>query len=112
MRPLLTSVALIFSLSVLAPTVAQAEDKDYVLTIKNHRFDPAELTIPADERVQLTIDNQDPTPEEFESRDLRVEKVITGDSKGTVWVGPLPAGEYSFVGEFHEDTAQGKLIAE
>lgn len=110
MYPLRASAALIIALTVPAPAVVHAED--YVLTIKNHRFEPAELTVPADERVELTIDNQDSTPEEFESHDLRVEKIITGGSKVTVRVGPLPAGEYSFFGEFHEDTAQGKLIAE
>lgn len=110
MYPLRARVALVFALTILTPMVVHAED--YVLTIKNHRFEPAELSVPAGERVELTIDNQDSTPEEFESHDLRVEKVITGGRKATVRIGPLPAGEYSFVGEFHEDTAKGKLIAE
>ena len=62
-------------------------------------------------RVKLVIDNQDASAEEFESRDLRREKLVAGKSRGFVWVGPLPKGEYGFYGEFHQDTAQGKLIA-
>jgi hypothetical protein len=109
MRLASTGLAAVLGLSLMLPTLAKAED--YVLVIKNHRFQPAELTVPADKRIKLTIDNQDATAEEFESHDLRREKIIPGNSKASVWVGPLPAGEYGFFGEFHEDTAQGKLIA-
>jgi len=68
--------------------------------------------VPAGKRIKLVIDNQDATPEEFESKTLRVEKIVPGNSKGTVTVGPLKPGSYSFFGEFHEATAQGKLHAE
>ncbi|MGA8261470.1 MAG: cupredoxin domain-containing protein [Arenicellales bacterium] len=109
MRFASTSLTFVFALSLLGPLAARAED--YNLVIKDHRFDPAELTVPANTRIKLTIDNQDVAPEEFDSHDLRVEKVVPGGTQGFVWVGPLPAGEYKFVGEFHEDTAKGKLIA-
>ena len=109
MRFMRTSLTIMVALSLLGPVAAQAED--YNLVLKDHRFDPAELTVPANTRIKLTIDNQDAAPEEFDSHDLRVEKVVPGGTKGFVWVGPLPAGEYEFVGEFHEDTAKGKLIA-
>jgi len=104
-----TWLASVVALSLLGSAVAQADD--YLLVIKNHRFEPAELPVPAGKRVKLVIHNQDATAEEFESHDLRREKIIPGNTKASVWVGPLPAGEYGFFGEFHEDTAQGKLIA-
>ena len=85
---------------------------DYVLTIKDHRFTPTEIKIPANKRVQITVVNDDPTPEEFESHEMKVEKVIPGKSKAVVRVGPLKPGRYPFVGEFHEATAKGTLIAE
>ncbi len=68
--------------------------------------------MPARQRLRLVIDNQDATPEEFESHDLRIEKVVPGKSKTTVRIESLRAGEYHFVGEFNEDTAKGKLVAE
>ncbi len=68
--------------------------------------------MPANKRVTITVANDDPTPEEFESKVLKVEKMIPGKSKGVVRIGPLKAGRYPFVGEFHEDTAKGTLIAE
>jgi hypothetical protein len=94
----------------VVPAVGLAAE-DFVIVIKNHRFEPAELVVPAGERVKLVVDNQDPTPEEFESHDLRREKIIPGGRKATIWVGPLPPGEYGFFGEFNQDTALGKLIA-
>lgn len=97
---------------VLAPAMAIADgEPERTIVIKDHRFDPAVVEVPAKARVKLIIDNQDPGAEEFESTDLRREKVIAGYSKGVVWVGPLPPGEYRFFGDFHQDTAQGKLVA-
>jgi len=95
---------------VIGPAVARADD--YVLTIKDHRFTPTELKVPANKRVQITVVNDDPTPEEFESHEMKVEKVIPGKSKATVRIGPLKPGRYPFFGEFHEATAKGTVIAE
>jgi hypothetical protein len=94
----------------IAPGV-RAETPEFALVLQNHRFVPAELTVPAGKRLKLQIENRDPTPEEFDSYDLRREKVITGGGKGEVWVGPLDPGTYSFMGEYHAATAQGRLIA-
>ena len=94
------------------PAAAQTDDDDYVLTIKDHRFNPTEIKVPANKRVQITVVNEDPTPEEFESKEMKVEKVIPGKSKGVVRIGPLKPGRYPFFGEFHEATAQGTVIAE
>jgi plastocyanin len=98
-------------LALALPLAALADMPAYTITIKEHRFQPAEITVPAGKRIKLTIDNQDPTPEEFESKTLRVEKIVPGGTKGEVTVGPLKPGSYSFFGEFHESTAQGKLHA-
>jgi cupredoxin-like protein len=85
---------------------------DYVLTIKDHRFSPAEIKVPANQRVTITVINEDATPEEFESNSMKVEKVIAGKSKGMVRVGPLKPGRYPFIGEYNEATAKGLVIAE
>ncbi|MFI9652985.1 cupredoxin domain-containing protein [Guyparkeria halopsychrophila] len=91
---------------------AQAETRTFDLTIKDHRFQPEAVTIPAGEKVKLMIHNQDATPEEFESYELNREKIIPGNSKAVVYVGPLEPGEYPFFGEFNQATAQGRVIAE
>jgi plastocyanin len=98
-------------LMLSAAPAAAADMPSFALAIKNHRFEPAELTVPAGKRVELVVQNHDPTPEEFESNDLRREKIVPPNGKVSVWVGPLPPGTYGFFGDFHPKTAQGKLIA-
>ena len=90
---------------------ALAADNAYTLTIKDHRFEPAQLEVPAGKKLTLLVKNLDPTPEEFESHDLKREKVIPGNGQATITVGPLKAGTYKFVGEYHEKTAQGQIVA-
>lgn len=96
-------------LPVLAAS-ARAADDPIVITIKDHRFDPETIEVPAGKKVKLLIRNQDPTPEEFESYSLNREKVIPGNAEGVVFIGPLDAGTYEFFGDFHEDTAQGNVV--
>lgn len=104
---------MLFSLLLLLPFAAVAASvPEYTLTIEEHVFHPKTLTIPADTRIKLTVINKDSTPEEFESNEFNVEKIIMPKGKITVFVGPLKAGSYKFFGEFHMDTAQGTLIAE
>lgn len=101
----------VFIGGLLFATPALAADPDFTLTIKDHRFEPAELRVPAGKKIRLLVKNLDPTAEEFESHDLKREKVIPGRSETTFTIGPLKPGTYKFVGEFHESTAKGSLIA-
>lgn len=89
----------------------QAGTPEYNLVIKDHQFQPARLEVPAGVRIKLSVHNQDPTPEEFESYELNREKIIPGNSLAIVYIGPLSPGEYPFFGEFNPKTAQGVLIA-
>ena len=93
-------------------TAAKSEDGVYKIVIKDHKFSPDEIRVPAGQKIKLVVDNQDPTPEEFESDDFRREKIIAGNSKATIFVGPLKPGKYHFFGEFNLDSANGYLIAE
>jgi cupredoxin-like protein len=100
------------AVALMSAGVATARADDYVVTIKDHRFTPAEIRIPANQRVTITVVNEDATPEEFESNPMKVEKVIAGKSRGTVRIGPLKPGRYPFIGEYNEATAKGTVIAE
>jgi len=88
-----------------------AGEPEFSLVIEKNRFTPDRIEIPAGQKVKLNIDNRDSSAEEFESVEMKVEKVIPPRSKATIWVGPLKAGEYPFIGEFHEKTAFGILVA-
>ena len=89
-----------------------ANSVTYLLTIKDHQFNPAELKIPAGQKIKLTVHNLDSTPEEFESYELNREKIIPGGQSTSIYIGPLEAGRYPFFGEFHQDTAQGVIVTE
>jgi hypothetical protein len=106
LRNLLSACVLLAPLSVLAA------DLEFSLVIKDHKFTPAELKVPAGQKVKLIVDNQDATAEEFESHELNREKVIPAKSKATIFIGPLKVGTYPFMGEFNAATARGVVIAE
>lgn len=102
----------VFVLAALFSTAALADDTTYVFTIKGHRLSPETLKVPAGRRVQLTVHNRDSSPEEFESHDLRRERIVPGGSTGQVWVGPLPEGRYKVFGDFHPNEVHGWVVAE
>lgn len=100
-------------LYVLSPFGAvNAAPPEFQLEIRDHLFLPDEIRIPADQKVKLVVYNRDSTPEEFESYELNREKVIMGNSKAIIFIGPLKPGVYPFFGEFNPTTALGKVIAE
>jgi plastocyanin len=98
--------------SSLFSATLQADTPEFRLVIKDHKFAPAELTIPAGQKVKLVVENQDPTPEEFESYDFNREKIVPGNGRIVVFVGPLKPGKYEFFGEFNPRTARGWLVAQ
>jgi hypothetical protein len=101
-------IGVITTLLIASP--AGADDAPH-LVIKDHRFQPARLEVPAGVKFKLFVKNEDTTPEEFESFDLNREKIVPPGQEIPVFLGPLDAGEYQFFGDFHQDTAQGVLIA-
>jgi len=106
MRPALLCALLI---GLASPALAE-EPNTYHLSLKDHHFVPDMIEAPADSKLVLIIKNEDPTPDEFDSTQLRREKVIPPGKEITVLVGPLKPGSYKFVGEYHEDTAKGVLL--
>jgi plastocyanin len=81
------------------------------LVLKNHRFTPDAVTVPAGQRIRIELVNEDAASEEFDSEDLRVERDVTPHGKVSFEIGPLKPGAYSFMGELHPDTASGTITA-
>ncbi len=93
-------------------TPRAAEPAPIEVTIKDHRFEPAEITVPAGQAVRLHVRNLDASAEEFDSPALKVEKVIAANGAAIVHLRPLKPGRYAFTGEYHEDTARGTVVAQ
>lgn len=79
------------------------------ISVKNHRFQPAEIHAPAKVPIELRVKNLDLTPMEFESVSLRVEKVVTGNGEGIIRLRPLEPGSYNFFDDFNPQT-KGVLV--
>jgi high-affinity iron transporter len=97
--------------ALLAAGSPARADELPLLVFHNHRFEPNRIQVPANARFQLKVKNTDDTADEFESVDLNREKLVTPGQTITVFLGPLPPGEYKFFGDFHQNTAQGVLVA-
>jgi hypothetical protein len=80
------------------------------ITVKDNKFAPPEVEAPANTPIRLKIKNLDPKPMEFESKSLKVEKIVTGGGEVTINVRAQKPGRYEFFDDFHEDTTRGVLI--
>lgn len=107
----LHGVALAVALGVTA--AAWAEDPpELAIVIEKNRFQPEQVRVKAGAPFVLAVTNKDGAPEEFESRELRIEKIVPAGKTVRIRVPALKAGRYPFFGEFHEKTAQGVIVAE
>ena len=111
MRLLARRLALLSPALLAIPPAAAEAMPEFLLTLKGHRFDPAELQVPSGVRFQLSVRNADSTVAEFESTDLRVERIITAGRTTKLRLGPLEPGRYEFFEDFHSDVARGAVIA-
>ena len=99
-------------LTTLPAIGALADPATIKVQIRDHRFSPAEIHVKANLPTVLEVTNADNLPEELDSPDLKVEKVIAAGQTGLVRIRPLKPGRYAFSGEYHAATAQGVVVSE
>ena len=107
--------AAILNVAAMMPgltATAWAADEVRDLVIRNHRFEPPEIRLPANTAAQITVRNLDKTAEEFESKSLKIEKIVPGGGQALIRIRPLAKGRYEFFGEYNEKTAHGVLVVE
>ena len=102
-------IVILFSMLMFAGPALAQQPAHVSISIKNHRFEPAQISAPANVPILLTVKNLDPTPMEFESVTLRVEKVVVGNGSGLIRLRPLSPGSYKFFDDFHQ-SANGVLV--
>jgi len=105
-------LALIAMIGMGVPLAVAGDSARVSVTLKDHKFSPAEPTAPAGKRIVIEVENQDKTPAEFESKALRVEKVVPGGGKISVQVRALAPGRYRFFDDYHESTTEGFLVTQ
>ncbi len=115
-RPLFLKTKILLGVATLAlasAPFALAEDPVTVsVALKDHRFVPAELSAPANKPIVVELTNQDSTPAEFESKALRVEKIVAGGAAVKVQLRALKPGRYRFFDDYHEATTEGFLVVQ
>lgn len=110
-RRIFPLIILLAGLCAGAPS--RADDPVQInVTLKDHRFEPAEIHVQTGKPTILLVTNQDDTAEEFDSSALKVEKVIVGGHYATIRLRPLGPGRYPFMGEYHSETAKGVVVSE
>jgi cupredoxin-like protein len=111
LRGWVLTVALL-AVGATAVVTRAADSPEIPLAIEKNRFDPEEISVKAGIPFVLVITNKDGGPEEFESKELRIEKVVPAGKTVRLRMPPLKAGSYPFVGEYHAKTAKGRIVAE
>ena len=102
----------LFATALLIAAPVRADDAaSPLLTIKNRAFVPAEITIPAGQKVKITVKNEDGEAAEFESLELNREKVVPANDQITLFIGPLDPGTYPFFNDFDPEKSKGRIIA-
>ena len=106
------TLAAICAIAMLPASPSQAQQATEVqVTYSSGQFQPSELRAPADKPLTVRVKNLDAKAMEFESKSLRVEKVVAAKSEGVINVRALKPGRYEFYDDFNEK-ARGALIVQ
>ncbi len=106
-----TGIFLLGAAFLALPQISQADDASYTITLSGGKFEPSELTVPADQKIKIIVKNATDAPMEFESHALNREKVVNAQGEASVLIGPLKAGTYEYFDEFSKTDAKGSIKA-
>ena len=102
-------VAVCFA-AAFAVAEAQAQTATEIqLSYKDKKFDPAEISAPANTAIVIKLKNLSDKAMEFESKPLKIEKVVAAKTDAVINVRGQKAGKYKFVDEYNEEVAFGTL---
>jgi heme/copper-type cytochrome/quinol oxidase subunit 2 len=106
------TLAALCAIAMLPISGSQAQQATEVqVSYSKGQFQPSELSAPADKPITLRVKNLDAKAMEFESKSLRVEKVVAANSEGVINVRALKPGRYEFYDDFNEK-ARGALVVQ
>ena len=106
----------VLTLGLVAPLAvwdspARAEEPSFAIEFNDGTMTPLRIEVPANTRFKINLTNKGKTPAEFESNELRLEKVLAAGSASTLVIRTLDPGEYKFFDDFHPDAPQAVLVA-
>jgi hypothetical protein len=83
----------------------------YKLSARDGVFEPLKIEVPAGKKFKIEISNDGKGPMEFESKDLKQEKVLAAGAKSSVVINALKPGTYVFFDDYHADAPKGQIVA-
>ena len=99
-------------IALFAPFAHAGEDLLVLkLVARDGKFEPLKLEMPAGKRFKIEINNEGNGPMEFESKDLKQEKVLAAGAKSSVVINALKPGTYTFFDEYHPEAPKGQIVA-
>lgn len=94
--------AISFAAGFLAPPAHAQYAATVEIVVKDKKFETAEVKAPTGKRIVIHVTNRDGVAMEFESKSLKVEKVVPANGEGILRVGPLAPGKYDFFDDFNQ----------
>lgn len=111
-RRLVAAAFLACAATLFVPLALAADEMLVVkLSAKDGKFEPLMIEVPAGKRFKIEISNDGKGPMEFESKDLKQEKVLAAGAKSSVVINPLKPGTYTFFDEYHMEAPKGQIVA-
>ena len=106
------ALMVVLAMAVGLVAVAAAADVEVPLVLEKNRWQPDVIKVKAGAPFVLVITNKDKGPEELDMLSPRIEKVIPAGKTVRLKMPALKPGSYGFIGEYHEKTAKGRILAE
>jgi len=103
--------ALIIVVAVGAGAALAADPPEVPLLLQQNQFQPAEVKVKAGAPFVLVVTNKDAKAAEFESKELRTEKVVPAGQTVKIRIRALKPGTYPFFNDFNKETT-GRIAAE
>ena len=103
-------IAMLATTALLAGAAHAADLPTFKLEMNDGKLNPARIEVPAGQRIKIEVRNTGKGAAEFESVQLRKEKVLAPGADSFVVIAPLEPGEYKFFDDFHQQ-AQGVIVA-
>lgn len=97
------------SMAVSAPAAA-ADLPTFRLELKDGKMIPQRIEVPAGVKIKIEVFNTGTSPAEFESVQLRKEKVLSPGTNSFVVIAPMQPGEYKFFDDFHPAAGEGVIV--
>ncbi|WP_075258709.1 cupredoxin domain-containing protein [Herbaspirillum camelliae] len=108
------TVRLTLLAAALLGAAAQAPASElptFKLEMQDGKLIPPRIEVPAGQRIKIEVHNIGKSAAEFESVELRKEKVLAPGAQSFVVIAPLRPGEYKFFDDFHLNMPQGVIVA-